>query len=110
MCDECSREVELRTIAIRLLTADGPYFDEVVSVDTQNGGSRGEKYRRIDAMVARLARGEIYPLVDGRLQIDEPLPVRLRTDNALCGMAGHGVYRCVGKGHRRRQDCNIGRG
>ena len=101
MCSECVAEVELRKLAVRLLTAPGPYQDDEVLVDSQNGGDRDAKQDRIAEFVERLRAGEI--------EVPAVLPCRVSPGFSPSNELQAGIYRALGNGSRRKAEHNIGR-
>jgi hypothetical protein len=101
MCSECVAEVELRKLAVRLLTAPGPYQDDEVLVDSQNGGDRDAKQDRIAEFVERLRAGEI--------EVPAALPCRVSPGFSPSNELQAGIYRALGNGSRRKAEHNIGR-
>lgn len=92
MCKKCEREVQLRAVAVRLLSCpESPHFDQLlVGTDRHSGARRAEALQLIDDFVERLRSGEV--------PIPESLPVRVRHDDERRVKLAHGIYRALGDG------------
>lgn len=96
MCAVCIREVELRKIAVRLLSCpDSPYYDEMLrGTDRHDGQRRMLTLELIDELAEKLRCGAVA--------IPKVLPMRVRHDDERIVKLPNGIYRALGNGSRRR--------